>query len=129
MSTIKNILNQNKNHKHIFKLAGKLGQSLGYKTFLVGGYIRDLFMSKTANDIDIVVDKNGITYAKKLSKIVGSEGFIAFEKFGTAQLTFNDLKIEISTARSETYSKSHLCQRAPCAPYFLTLPEVNRRLF
>ena len=126
MSTIKNLLNQNKNHKRIFKLAGKLGQSLGYKTFLVGGYIRDLFMSKIANDIDIVVDKNGITYAKKLSKIVGSEGFIAFEKFGTAQLTFNDLKIEISTARSETYSKN---SRKPLVVFSDINDDLSRRDF
>ena len=126
MSSIKNLLNQNKNHNRIFKLAGELGHSLGIKTFLVGGYIRDLLMNKTANDIDIVVEKNGISFAKKLSKILKSEGFFAFEKFGTAQLSFNNLKIEISTARSETYLKN---SRKPLVVFSDINDDLSRRDF
>jgi len=126
MSSIKNLLNQNKNHNRIFKIAGELGHSLGIKTFLVGGYIRDLLMNKTANDIDIVVEKNGISFAKKLSKILKSEGFFAFEKFGTAQLSFNNLKIEISTARSETYLKN---SRKPLVVFSDINDDLSRRDF
>ena len=126
MSSIKNLLNQNKNHNRIFKLAGELGHSFGLKTFLVGGYIRDLLMNKTANDIDIVVEKNGISFAKKLSKILKSEGFCAFEKFGTAQLSFNNLKIEISTARSETYLKN---SRKPLVAFSDINDDLSRRDF
>ena len=126
MSSIKNLLNQNKNHNRIFKLAGELGHSFGLKTFLVGGYIRDLLMNKTANDIDIVVEKNGISFAKKLSKILKSEGFVAFEKFGTAQLSFNNLKIEISTARSETYLKN---SRKPLVVFSDINDDLSRRDF
>ncbi len=126
MSSIKNLLNQNKNHKRIFKLAGQLGHSLGCKTFLVGGYIRDLLMNKTANDIDIVVEKNGVSFAKKLSKILESDGFVAFEKFGTAQLSFKNLKIEVSTARSETYLKN---SRKPLVVFSDINDDLSRRDF
>ena len=56
MSKITELLDKNSDHQSIFKLAGELGESLGLSTYLVGGYIRDILMNKTANDIDIVVE-------------------------------------------------------------------------
>ena len=126
MSTITELLNKNSEHESIFKAAGKLGNSLGVSTYLVGGYIRDLLMDREANDIDIVVENEGIKFAEFLAKELNAKGFVAFEKFGTAQLTFDDYKLEITTAREETYSKN---SRKPKVVFTDIHQDLSRRDF
>ena len=126
MSTISDLLDKNHNHQSIFKTAGELGDSLGVSTFLVGGYIRDLLMHKTANDIDIVVENDGIKFAEKLAKKLNAKGFVAFEKFGTAQLTFDEYKLEVTTARQEIYSKN---SRKPKVTFTDINQDLSRRDF
>lgn len=104
MSSIGNLLSNNSRHFDIFNAVGEMGASSKNPTFLVGGYVRDLLMGKTGNDIDILVENDGIGFAQKLSKKLKAEGFVAYEKFGTAQIILDDLKVEIATARTETYS-------------------------
>jgi len=126
MSTITNLLDKNQEHQAIFKAAGDLGHLLGIPTYLVGGYIRDLLMHKSANDIDIVVESDGIKFAEILSNKLNAKGFVCFEKFGTAQLTFDDCKLEITTARKETYSKN---SRKPKVEFTDINQDLSRRDF
>ncbi|CAG34790.1 CBS domain-containing protein [Desulfotalea psychrophila] len=82
---------------------GELADEIGFKAFAVGGFVRDLLL-KTANlDLDIVVEGNGIAFAKKVAEHFKGK-FFPHEKFLTATVTLpNDFKIDIATARLEYY--------------------------
>ena len=67
MSNITNLLDTSKSHLQIFKAAGKVAEMLNFKAYIVGGYIRDLLLNKSIDDItdiDITVDGNYLEYAK-----------------------------------------------------------------
>ena len=104
MTNIKELLNNNRNIK-ILKHAGSLGDKLSISTYLVGGYVRDLLLGKKTKDIDIMVDKDSLSYAKKLSKKLKVNKTVEFEKFLTARIPHNEFEIEIANAREESYNE------------------------
>ena len=85
---------------------GGLADENGIEIYLVGGAVRDAMLGNTNFDIDIVVVSDGIKFAKQMKKTLNADSFVAWEKFGTAELTKGNLKIEVATARSEKYEKS-----------------------
>jgi tRNA nucleotidyltransferase (CCA-adding enzyme) len=88
----------------LFKRAGALAESLGYNLYIVGGFVRDLLLSQTNLDLDLVVEGDGIEFARRLNKELRGELDI-YHEFGTAVLTLEDgLKLDIATTRVEYYS-------------------------
>jgi tRNA nucleotidyltransferase (CCA-adding enzyme) len=82
---------------------GKVAESVGYKTYAVGGFIRDLLLRRPNLDIDIVVEGDGIEFAKEFAARHGLR-VRPHKKFGTAVLIFPDgFKIDVATARLEYY--------------------------
>ncbi|SMC23154.1 tRNA nucleotidyltransferase (CCA-adding enzyme) [Desulfacinum hydrothermale DSM 13146] len=82
---------------------GELGQELHYKVYAVGGFVRDLLLRRPNLDIDIVVEGDGIRFAKAFAE---REGIRArcHKKFNTAVLIFDErLKVDVATARLEYY--------------------------
>jgi len=70
---------------------------------MVGGIVRDLILEKPNQDIDIVVEGDGIAFAKKIADIIGAE-VISHDRFGTAKCKLKSgLRLDISTARMEYY--------------------------
>ena len=104
MSNISSILTENTIHENILRTAGKLGEDINVPTYVVGGYIRDKLLNRFSKDIDIMVEGDGISFAKKLSKKLNVETVVDYEKFGTALIPHPELDIEVSSARKETYS-------------------------
>jgi len=104
MTNIKEILQNNENIS-ILKKAGALGDKLSISTYLVGGYVRDLLLGRDTKDIDIMVHKDSLSYAKKLSKELNINKTVEFEKFLTARIPNKDFEIEIANAREESYNK------------------------
>jgi tRNA nucleotidyltransferase (CCA-adding enzyme) len=93
---------------------GNIAEEMNVKAYLIGGVVRDLLLAKENEDLDIVVEGNGITFAEKIAKALGCKIRIHHE-FGTAALKINDnLKIDIATSRSEYY------------PYPAALPQVEK---
>jgi tRNA nucleotidyltransferase (CCA-adding enzyme) len=87
----------------ILEAIGRVADETGCKAFVVGGFVRDLFLYKKNEDIDIVIEGNGITFAKQYSKIVGGRVHY-YKKFGTAIITHPDgFKIDVASARLEYY--------------------------
>ncbi|MCX8069410.1 MAG: hypothetical protein N2738_02780, partial [Thermodesulfovibrionales bacterium] len=93
--------------------AGKLADRLSMSVYLVGGSVRDLLRGEENLDIDIVVEGDGVVYAKELAKLINARVSI-YERFGTARLLPLDnkseiwfgranLKIDVATARTEYY--------------------------
>jgi len=86
------------------KLASVVAESLDEKVYLVGGIVRDLIMNYPNKDVDLVVEDDGITFAKSLAEKSG--GYTrSHERFGTAVVIFpDDFRLDVATARSESYS-------------------------
>jgi len=103
MSNILTLLEQNADHARLFRDAGKLGNDLGYPVYLVGGYVRDLFLGRQNVDIDLMVEGDGIEFARRLGDRFGISNIVVYEKFKTALIPLTGMKIEIATSRSETY--------------------------
>lgn len=102
---IENILYQRlDNHiKQLLQNIGKTGNELGFNMFVVGGFVRDLLLNRQIDDIDIVVEGDGIKFAKIYAKKEGCR-INTYKKFGTAVIIFPDnFKIDVASARLEYY--------------------------
>jgi tRNA nucleotidyltransferase (CCA-adding enzyme) len=83
-------------------MAGGIADDLGYGAYLVGGCVRDIIRRQQNLDIDIVIEGDGIAFAKKLGEILGAKVTI-HETFGTAVVRKNAFKLDVATARTEYY--------------------------
>ena len=91
--------------KDIFKTIGRVADHLHMECYVVGGYVRDLFLERASNDIDVVVVGSGIRVAEELKGQLGRKAHLSvFRNFGTAQVKYRDLEVEFVGARKETYS-------------------------
>jgi len=87
----------------ILKNSGKLAERLEYKAYAVGGFVRDLLLRRPNLDIDIVVEGDGIGFAKLFAEEYGVRGRY-HKKFNTAVLIFPDgLRVDVASARFEYY--------------------------
>ena len=86
----------------ILKLAGEIADQLGINAYLVGGSVRDLLRGEENLDIDIVVEGDGISFAKTFGRKLNAKVRI-HERFGTAKIISDNLKLDVATARTEYY--------------------------
>ena len=89
----------------IFHLIADEADKLGLECYVVGGYVRDLFLERPSNDIDVVVVGSGIQVASALKSRLGRRAHLSvFRNFGTAQVKYRGLEVEFVGARKESYS-------------------------
>ena len=113
--------------KDIFHLISSVADSLGLECYVVGGYVRDLFLERPSNDIDVVVVGSGIGMAEGLKQRLGKKAHISvFRNFGTAQVKYKGLEIEFVGARKESYSHD---SRKPVVENGTLEDDQNRRDF
>jgi len=86
----------------IFKKLSELADSSGTEIYVIGGYVRDIFLNRHSKDIDILVIGNGIKFAEAAGKLLNTKVSV-FKNFGTAMLRYEDLEIEFVGARKESY--------------------------
>jgi len=87
----------------ILKGIGEVAKEIGFSAYVIGGFVRDLFLYRANEDIDIVIEGNGIAFAKRYAKKVGAR-IHSHEKFGTAVIIFSDgFSIDVASARMEYY--------------------------
>jgi len=90
----------------IIILASDLAKTEEIEVYLVGGFVRDLLLGVDNFDLDIVVERDGIGFAKKLADRLNAS-LIKHRAFGTATITTKDnFKIDIATCRREVYPES-----------------------
>ncbi len=89
----------------ILKKAGEVADSLSYRAYLVGGSVRDLLRGERNLDIDIVVEGDGIEFARILSEEFPEAKLLTHRRFNTAKLRVNGLTIDVATARTEYYER------------------------
>jgi tRNA nucleotidyltransferase (CCA-adding enzyme) len=87
---------------NILKLSGEIAKELGFNAYLVGGSVRDLLRGEENLDIDIVIEGDGISFARLLGERLNAK-VRTHQKFGTAQIITDELKLDIATARTEYY--------------------------
>lgn len=86
----------------IFNKLAQLADQTGTEVYVIGGFVRDLFLNRSSKDIDIVVIGNGIQFAEKAGNLLKTRVNV-FKNFGTAMLRYNDLEVEFVGARKESY--------------------------
>ncbi len=101
---------------HILCRAGQVGEKMGYKVFIVGGFVRDMLLGIENLDMDLVVEGKGISFAQELSRELKAR-VLTHREFGTATLTLPDeFKLDIATSRREFYPKPAALPKVQAAP-------------
>lgn len=88
----------------LFRLIGETADALGLETYVVGGFVRDLYLSRESKDIDIVSVGRGIELAEAVSARLPKSHLSVFSRFGTAQVKYKGIEIEFVGARRESYN-------------------------
>ncbi len=90
---------------NLLKTAGEVAEGLGFKAYAVGGFVRDLILGNENLDVDIVIEGDGIIFAKSLGERFGCK-VRPYQRFKTAVLVFPDgFKVDVATARLEYYER------------------------
>ncbi len=115
----------------IFHQISQAADHLGVECYVVGGYVRDIFLERPSNDIDVVVVGSGISVAEELKRMLGRKAHLSvFKNFGTAQVKFRqkgvEHEVEFVGARRESYSHD---SRKPIVEDGTLEDDQNRRDF
>lgn len=121
--------------KELFHQISSVADRLGMECYVVGGYVRDIFLERPSNDIDVVVVGSGIEVAKALKQQLGKRAHLSvFKNFGTAQVKYwqqtkdgpQEIEVEFVGARKESYSHD---SRKPIVENGTLEDDQNRRDF
>lgn len=110
----------------VFHLLSETADTLGMECYVVGGYVRDLFLERKCKDIDVVVVGSGLEMAKAFGKALGNAHVSLFKNFGTAQVKKGNIEVEFVGARKESYTRD---SRNPIVENGTLEDDQNRRDF
>ena len=111
----------------VFAKITETADEKGCECYLVGGYVRDLFLERPTNDIDVMVVGSGIEMAEALAQKLGRGAHLAvFRNFGTAQVKWRGREVEFVGARKESYTHD---SRKPIVENGTLEDDQNRRDF
>ena len=111
----------------IFGKIAETADTLGLECYVVGGYVRDIFLQRPSKDIDVVVVGSGIAMAEALGKHLGRGAHVSvFKNFGTAQVKYKGTEVEFVGARRESYQRD---SRKPIVEDGTLEDDQNRRDF
>ena len=90
--------------REIFRIISEIAEKSGVRAFVIGGYVRDCFLGRPCNDIDVVVEGSGIDFARMVGE--RTHKYVSyFKNFGTAMLHYGGDEIEFVGARKESYRR------------------------
>lgn len=94
----------------IFRIVSDVAAEIGTRAFVIGGYVRDCFLGRPSDDVDIVAEGSGLDLARavaeKIEKTEGRKVFVSyFKNFGTAMLHYKGTEVEFVGARKESYNR------------------------
>ena len=111
----------------IFQIISEAADELQQECYVIGGFVRDIFLKRPSKDIDVVVVGSGIELAKQVAEKLGKRASISvFKNFGTAQVKLGDLEVEFVGARRESYQRD---SRNPIVEDGTLEDDQNRRDF
>ncbi len=109
----------------VFNIIAEVAAKRQVQAFVIGGYVRDLFLKRPSADIDIVVLGNGIIFAEEVAQKLKVKVAV-FKNFGTASLKYQNLELEFVGARKESYRSE---SRKPIVEDGTLEDDQNRRDF
>ncbi|MEI7676393.1 MAG: HD domain-containing protein [Bacteroidales bacterium] len=110
-----------------FSIISEASDELQIDSYVIGGYVRDIFLNRPSKDIDIVTVGSGITLAENIAKKFGKGSNLAvYKNFGTAQVKYKDFELEFVGARKESYTHD---SRKPIVEDGTLSDDQNRRDF
>ncbi|MFT6679383.1 MAG: poly(A) polymerase, partial [Granulosicoccus sp.] len=89
----------------VVKVLAEASQELGRDSYIIGGFVRDIFLDRPSKDIDVVTIGSGIDLAKRVSKKMGNAPLSVFKNFGTAMVKTDTVELEFVGARKESYRR------------------------
>ena len=99
-------LKEELNHR-IFDIVKNASEKLGYQSFVVGGWVRDLLLkNKNKKDIDFVCLGSGIKLAREVQSLIPNSKISTYSNFGTALVSSEDMNYEFIGARKESYREN-----------------------
>ena len=111
----------------ILHLVGEEADRLGLECYVIGGYVRDIFLHRDSTDIDVVVVGSGIELAQAVAKRLGKGAHLSvFKTYGTAQVKRGKIELEFVGARRESYQRD---SRNPIVEDGTLEDDQNRRDF
>lgn len=111
----------------VFRTIGEIADSMGREVYVVGGYVRDIFLNRKSKDIDFVTVGSGIELAEKVAQALGRGKHLSvYATYGTAQVKSGDLELEFVGARRESYNRQ---SRNPIVENGTLEDDQNRRDF
>ena len=111
----------------IFKIISEAADEQQQECYVIGGFVRDIFLKRPSKDIDVVVVGSGIALAENVTKKLGKQAKLTvFKNFGTAQVKLKDLEVEFVGARKESYQRD---SRNPIVEDGTLEDDQNRRDF
>ena len=122
----KDLIDEHLEHP-VFSIIGKVADEKNQPCYVIGGYVRDIFLYRESQDIDIVTVGSGIELATAVSRKMGKDVHLSvFKNFGTAQVKAKDLEVEFVGARKESYQRD---SRKPIVEDGTLEDDQNRRDF
>lgn len=92
-------------NKPVFRLVSQVADEMNVECYVIGGYVRDIFLRRTSKDIDCVVVGSGIALAEAVAKKMGKQSKVTvYKNFGTAQVKYKGYELEFVGARKESYT-------------------------
>ncbi|MFH1594537.1 MAG: CBS domain-containing protein [Candidatus Omnitrophota bacterium] len=123
---------------NILQSIGRCANNIGYRVFVVGGFVRDMLLGAKNFDIDVVVEGDAILFGRKIADLFNGS-FVAFKKFGTSKVVMDwpsgmcktsgsgpKFKMDFATARKESYEKP---AALPTVEFSLLKDDMHRRDF
>ena len=111
----------------VFKIIADCANQLEVDAYVIGGFVRDIYLNRESKDIDVVTIGKGIELAELVYQCLGEEAHLSvFKNFGTAQVKLDDLEIEFVGARKESYDRN---SRKPIVENGSLTDDQNRRDF
>ena len=118
----------------LFRLVGQVADQMGVECYVVGGFVRDIFLQRPSNDIDVVVVGSGIEVAREVAATLGRRAHLSvFKNYGTAQMKLasqkpghEPIELEFVGARRESYRRE---SRKPIVEDGTLEDDQNRRDF
>ncbi|MBL1213667.1 MAG: HD domain-containing protein [Ignavibacteriae bacterium] len=110
----------------LFKITSEIAEELDKKVYIVGGFVRDLYLERERSDIDFLVVGNGLKFASRLAEKLKVKNVQTFKNFGTAHFIYNDFDLEFVGARKESYDRD---SRKPIVQDGTFDDDINRRDF
>lgn len=111
----------------VFREIGEIADHMARRVYVVGGYVRDIFLNRASNDLDFVTLGSGIELAQEVAKCLNNgKGLSVYANYGTAQVKTRNLELEFVGARKESYSRE---SRNPIVEDGTLQDDQNRRDF